>query len=113
MLGPDALWHLPCPFGALAASASSGGPVSQLNRHPEGRETVHFGFGTRPAALVMVVLGLALGGCGTLGGGLKSESLLAATSAPTDATDPANPVAAALAPEQQPTGGGVRPHARA
>jgi len=72
---------------------------------------VHFGFGTRRAALVMVVLGLALGGCGTLGGGLKSESLLAATSAPTDATDPANPVAAALAPEQQPTGGVVGPHA--
>jgi len=99
------------PFGALAASASGGGLVSHLNRHPEGRETVHFGFGTRLAALVMVVLGLALGGCGTLGGGLKSESLLAATSAPTDATDPANPVAAALAPEQQPTGGGVGPHA--
>ena len=72
---------------------------------------MRFGFGTRRAALVMVVLGLALGGCGTLGGGLKSESLLAATSAPTDATDPANPVAAALAPEQQPTGGVVGPHA--
>jgi phospholipid-binding lipoprotein MlaA len=99
------------PFGALAASASSGGLVSHLNRHPGGRETVRFGFGMRRAALMMAVLGLALGGCGTLGGGLKSESLLAATSAPTDTTDPASPVAAALAPEQQPTGAVVGPHA--
>jgi phospholipid-binding lipoprotein MlaA len=98
-------------FGALAASASSGGLVSHLNRHPGGRETVRFGFGMRRAALMMAVLGLALGGCGTLGGGLKSESLLAATSAPTDTTDPANPVATALAPEQQPTGAVVGPHA--
>jgi phospholipid-binding lipoprotein MlaA len=99
------------PFGAPAASASSGGLVSHPNRHHGGRETVRFGFGMRRAALMMAVLGLALGGCGTLGGGLKSESLLAATSAPTDTTDPANPVAAALAPEQQPTGAVVGPHA--
>ncbi|HWP76000.1 MAG TPA: VacJ family lipoprotein, partial [Methylomirabilota bacterium] len=72
---------------------------------------MRFGFGMRRAALMMAVLGLALGGCGTLGGGLKSESLLAATSAPTDTTDPANPVAAALAPEQQSTGAVVGPHA--
>jgi phospholipid-binding lipoprotein MlaA len=99
------------PFGAPAASASSGGLVSHPNRHHGGRETVRFGFGMRRAALMMAVLGLALGGCGTLGGGLKSESLLAATSAPTDTSDPANPVAAALAPEQQPTGAVVGPHA--
>jgi phospholipid-binding lipoprotein MlaA len=77
---------------------------------------VRFGFGMRRAALMMAVLGLglgglALGGCGTLGGGLKSESLLAATSAPAEATDPVNPVAAALAPDQQPTGAVVEPHA--
>ena len=72
---------------------------------------MRFGFGMRRAALMMAVLGLALGGCGTLGGGLKSESLLAATSAPTDTTDPASPVAAALAPAQQPTGAVVGPHA--
>ena len=72
---------------------------------------MRFGFGMRRAALVMVVLGLALGGCGTLSGGLKSESLLAATSGPTDTTDPAEPVAAALAPEQGPTGAVVEPHA--
>ena len=65
---------------------------------------MRFGLGMRQAALVVAVLGVALGGCGSLSGGLKSESLLAATSAPADTTDPANPVAAALAPEAQPTG---------
>jgi phospholipid-binding lipoprotein MlaA len=65
----------------------------------------------RHAALLLAVLGLALGGCGTLSGGLSSESMLAATATPTDPSDPAEPVAAALAPEQQPTGAVVEPHA--
>src|SRR4029077_9348696 len=50
------------PFGALAASASSGGLVSHTKRHRGGRETVRFGSGMRRAALMMAVLGLALGG---------------------------------------------------
>jgi phospholipid-binding lipoprotein MlaA len=65
----------------------------------------------RHAALLLAILAFALGGCGTLSGGLKSESLLAATATASDATDPAEPVAAALAPEQQPTGAVVEPHA--
>ncbi|HEY7435285.1 MAG TPA: MlaA family lipoprotein [Methylomirabilota bacterium] len=62
----------------------------------------------RQAALLLAVSALAMGGCGTLSGGLRSESLAAATAAP---VDPDNPVAAALAPEQQPTGTVVEPHA--
>ena len=72
---------------------------------------MRFGIGMRQTALLLALLGLALGGCGTLSGGLRSESLRAATIAPTDATDPDNPVAAALAPDQQPTGAVVEPHA--
>ncbi|MEX2222125.1 MAG: VacJ family lipoprotein [Candidatus Rokuibacteriota bacterium] len=64
----------------------------------------------RQAALVLTVSALALGGCGTLSGegGLHSESMLAATAGP---TDPGEPVAAALAPDPQPTGAAVEPHA--
>jgi phospholipid-binding lipoprotein MlaA len=62
----------------------------------------------RQAALLLAASALAMGGCGTLSGGLHSESLLAATAAP---TDPDNPVSAALAPEQQPTGAVVEPRA--
>ena len=58
---------------------------------------MRFGFGLRQAALLMAALGLALGGCGTLsGGGVTSQSLLAATSGSVDTTDPANPVSTAL-----------------
>lgn len=74
------------------------------------------GFGMRQAALLMAVLALGLGGCGTLsdGGGLRSESLLAATAtplAPSTPVDPEPPVAAALAPEQQPIGAAIEPRA--
>ncbi len=73
---------------------------------------MRFGFALRQAALLMVGLGLALGGCGTLsGGGATSQSLLAAASAPVDTTDPANPVSTALAPDRQVTGAGIEPHA--
>jgi len=72
---------------------------------------VRFGIGMRQTALLLAVLGLALGGCGTLSGGLTSESMLAATAAPTDATDASEPVANALAPDRQPTGAVVEPHA--
>ncbi|HKA60969.1 MAG TPA: VacJ family lipoprotein [Methylomirabilota bacterium] len=74
---------------------------------------MHFGFGMRQAALLLGVLGLALGGCGTMSGGLSSESLRAATAAaPTDTTEASEPVAAALAPDAQPTGAVVaEPHA--
>jgi phospholipid-binding lipoprotein MlaA len=70
----------------------------------------------RQAALLMAVSALALGGCGTLsdGGGLRSESLLAATATPLrplPPADPEQPVAAALAPEQQPTGAAIEPRA--
>ena len=65
-------------------------------------------FGMRQAALLLAVSALAMGGCGTLSGGLHSESMMAATAS---ATDPNNPTAAALAPEQQPTGVAVEPHA--
>jgi phospholipid-binding lipoprotein MlaA len=64
----------------------------------------------RQAALLLAVSALAMGGCGTLSGGLHSESLMAAT-ATRSGTDPENPVAAALAPEQQPTGVAVEPRA--
>jgi len=69
---------------------------------------VRFGFGMRQAALLVAISALALGGCGTLSGGLHGESLTAATAG---STDPDNPIAAALAPEQQPTGAVVEPHA--
>jgi len=69
---------------------------------------VRFGFGMRQAALLVAVSALAMGGCGTLSGGLRSESLTAATAG---STDPDNPIAAALAPEQRPTGAVVEPHA--
>ena len=69
---------------------------------------MRFGFGMRQAALLLAVSALAMGGCGTLSGGLHSESLAAATAAP---VDPDNPIAAALAPEPQPTGAVVEPHA--
>ncbi|MGH7401136.1 MAG: MlaA family lipoprotein [Candidatus Rokuibacteriota bacterium] len=62
----------------------------------------------RQAALLLAVSALAMGGCGTLSGSVRSESLLAATA---DTTDPDHPVAAALAPDQQPTGAVVEPHA--
>jgi phospholipid-binding lipoprotein MlaA len=62
----------------------------------------------RQAALLLAVSALALAGCGTLSGELRSESLLAATAAP---VDPDQPVAAALAPQQQPTGAVIEPHA--
>jgi phospholipid-binding lipoprotein MlaA len=62
----------------------------------------------RQAALLLAVSALAMGGCGTLSGGLHSESLAAATAAP---VDPDTPIAAALAPEPQPTGAVVEPHA--
>jgi phospholipid-binding lipoprotein MlaA len=97
------------PVGAPAASASFGALVSHTNRIPGGRATVRFGFGLRQAALLMVVTGLALGGCGTLSGSVTSQSLLAATSAPVDTTDPANPVSSALAPERQDTGARIEP----
>ena len=69
---------------------------------------MRFGSGLRYVVLLLAVLGLALGGCGTLSGGLQSESLKAATAT---APDPAETVTAALAPDQQPTGAQVEPHA--
>jgi phospholipid-binding lipoprotein MlaA len=60
----------------------------------------------RQASLLLVVVGLALGGCGTLSGGLASKSMLAATAALVDA---AEPVAAALAPDQTASGAVVEP----
>jgi phospholipid-binding lipoprotein MlaA len=65
----------------------------------------------RQAAMLVAVSALALGGCGTLSGGLSSESLRAATAASAAPTDADEPVAAALAPEQQPTGAVVEPRA--
>jgi phospholipid-binding lipoprotein MlaA len=69
---------------------------------------VRLGFGMRETALLLAMSALAVGGCGTLSGGLRSESMLAATAAPADADQP---LAAALAPEQQPTGAVVEPRA--
>jgi len=63
----------------------------------------------RQVVLLLAGLGLALGGCGTMSGGLSSESLRAAT-AGADAAE-SEPVAAALAPDQQPIGTVVEPHA--
>jgi phospholipid-binding lipoprotein MlaA len=68
---------------------------------------VRLAFGKRQAAMLAAVAALALGGCGTLSGGMRSESLLAATTP----ADPYQPLAAALAPEQQPTGAAVEPRA--
>jgi phospholipid-binding lipoprotein MlaA len=68
---------------------------------------VRLAFGKRQAAMLAAVAALALGGCGTLSGGMRSESLLAATTP----ADPDQPLAAALAPEQQPTGAAVEPRA--
>jgi phospholipid-binding lipoprotein MlaA len=65
----------------------------------------------RHAAALVGLLAAALGGCGTLSGGSMSESLRAATATPVETTDTAAPVAAALAPEQQPTGAVVEPRA--
>jgi phospholipid-binding lipoprotein MlaA len=74
---------------------------------------VRFGFEMRQAALLLAALGLALGGCGTMSGGVTSESMLAATAAPipADTTHAQEPLAAALAPDRQPTGAVAEPHA--
>ena len=73
---------------------------------------MRLGFGMRQAALLLGILGLALGGCGTMSGELRSESMIAATpAAPADAPDASEPVANALAPDPQPTGAVVEPHA--
>jgi len=69
---------------------------------------VRFGSGLQYVVLLVAVLGLALGGCGTLSGALHSESLSAATAT---APDPAESVTAALAPDRQPTGAQIEPHA--
>ena len=61
----------------------------------------------RQAALLLGGFGSAMGGCGTLSGGLRSESMMAATAV--HRCD--HPIAAALAPEQQPTGAVVEPRA--
>src|SRR5712691_8462386 len=102
MLTRGALWHLACSQGAGVALASPREPMTHASQNSaqrlgKERETVRFGFGMRQAALLLIILAMALGGCGTLSGGLQSESMLAATSArSTEATDPADPVAAAL-----------------
>jgi phospholipid-binding lipoprotein MlaA len=84
----------------------------QANQRSKGRTTVRLGFGMRQAALLLGILGLALGGCGTMSGELRSESMIAATpAAPADAPDASEPVANALAPDPQPTGTVVEPHA--
>ena len=80
--------------------------MSDTSQNSRGMRIVRFGM--RQAALLLAVSALAMGGCGTLSGGLHSESMMAATAS---ATDPNNPTAAALAPEQQPTGVAVEPHA--
>jgi phospholipid-binding lipoprotein MlaA len=63
----------------------------------------------RQAALLVIMAALAVGGCGTLSGGLRSESLQAAAAGATAEAE--SPVAAALAPEQQPTGAVIEPRA--
>ena len=70
---------------------------------------MRFGFGMRQAALLVAIRALPSGAAARSAVGCNSESLTAATAA--DTTDPDNPVAAALAPEQQPTGAVVEPHA--
>lgn len=82
--------------------------MSDTSQNSRGMRIVRFGM--RQAALLLAVSALAMGGCGTLSGGLHSESMMAAT-ATASATDPNNPTAAALAPDQQPTGVTVEPHA--
>jgi len=82
--------------------------MSDVSQNSRGTRIVRFGFGMRQAALLLAVSALAMGGCGTLSGGLRSESMTAATAAAPDAD---NPIAAALAPEQQPTGAVVEPRA--
>jgi phospholipid-binding lipoprotein MlaA len=114
MLAGNALWHSVCAQGAGAPSASAYDLMTQAALHSRGRESVHSGFGMRQAALLLVFLALALGGCGALSGELRSESMRAAAMTPADQADratEADPVAAALAPEQQPTGEVVAPHA--
>ena len=62
---------------------------------------MRFGFGMRRAAWFwMAVSAFAMGGCGSLSGGLHSESLRAATAG----AEADQPLADALAPEQAPTG---------
>src|SRR4030095_1406708 len=105
MLARDALWHLDYSHGAGVVSPHHSTPMIHASPRSGGRTTVRFGFGMRQAALLLGVLGLALGGCGTMSGGLSSESLRAPTAAaPTDTTEASEPVAAALAPDAQPTG---------
>ena len=70
---------------------------------------MRFGLGMRQAALLLTIVALAVGGCGTLSDGLRSESMLAATAAAPADSD--QPVSAALAPEQQPTGAVIEPRA--
>src|SRR4029453_16199222 len=107
MLTRDALWHLDCPQGAGVVSPHHSRPMIDASPRSGGRTTVRFGFGVGPPARLLGVLGLALGGCGTMSGGLISESLRAATAAaPTDTTEAREPVAPALAPDAQPTGAG-------
>jgi phospholipid-binding lipoprotein MlaA len=86
--------------------ASASEPMSDASQNSRGTPNVRFGFGMRQAALLLAVSALAMGGCGTLSGGLRSESMMAAT-----ATDPNGPIAAALAPEPQPSGVGIEPRA--
>jgi phospholipid-binding lipoprotein MlaA len=82
--------------------------MSGASQNSGGTRIVRFGFGMRQAALLVAVSALAIGGCGTLSGGLHSESMEAATAG---STDPGNPLAAALAPDQPPTGAGLEPRA--
>src|ERR1700752_1499017 len=88
------------------APASVRKPMSDTSQNSRGMRIVRFGM--RQAALLLAVSALAMGGCGTLSGGLHSESMMGA---PAPAPDPNNPPAPPLAPEQQPTGVAVEPHA--
>lgn len=92
----------------LGPPASASELMSDASHNSRGTRNVRFGFGMRQAALVLAVSALAMGGCGTLSGGMRSESMRAATAS---ATDPDNPTAAALAPEHQPTGMVIEPRA--
>jgi len=107
MLADGAAWHWPCSL-VPGPPASASEPMSDASENSRGTPNVRFGFGMRQAALLVAVSALAMGGCGTLSGGLRSESMMAATAG---VTDPDNPIAAALAPEQQPTGAVVEPRA--
>src|SRR4030095_12074191 len=96
MLARDALWHFEFSQGGGAVRPHHATPMIHASPRSGGRTTVRFGFGMRQAALLLGVLGLALGGCGTTSGGLSSESLRAATAAaPAAPTTPTGPVAAA------------------